>query len=100
AVLEGEPVGPFPTLFQRLSSGFIPDMFNGETLRISTVVVGVVVAFALFVVKLRERASHVRHGMEEEPGAFFLAKQIVFAAVIIWFCWLLASYKGLPNVLV
>jgi len=40
ALLQGESVGPFPTLFQRLSSGFIPDMFNGETLRVSTVVVG------------------------------------------------------------
>jgi putative multiple sugar transport system permease protein len=38
--------------------------------------------------------------MEEEPAAFFLAKNIAFAAVIIWFCYLLASYKGLPNVLI
>ena len=38
--------------------------------------------------------------MEEEPAAFFLAKNIAFAAVIVWFCWMLASYKGLPNVLI
>jgi hypothetical protein len=38
--------------------------------------------------------------MDEEPGAFFIAKNLVFAAVIVWFCWLMASYKGLPNVLV
>ena len=100
ALLQGQSVGPFPQTFQLLSSGFIPDMFNGTELRISSFALGIVVAFVLFAIKLRERAAHVRHGMEEEPGAFFLAKQIVFSAVIVWFCWLLASYKGLPNVLI
>ena len=33
ALLQGESVGPFPTAFQRLSSGFIPDMFNGAELQ-------------------------------------------------------------------
>ncbi len=100
ALLQGRSVGPFPDDFQLLSSGFIPDFFNGETLRTSSLVLGAIVAVALFALKLRERADHVRHAMEEEPGAFFLAKNIAFAAVIVWFCWMLASYKGLPNVLV
>jgi putative multiple sugar transport system permease protein len=100
ALLQGQSVGPFPEEFQLLSSGFIPDFFSGETLRISSLVVGAVVAVLLFGVKLRERAGHVRHQMEDEPGAFFLAKNIAFAAVIVWFCWMLAKYKGLPNVLV
>ena len=100
ALLQGQSVGPFPEEFQLLSSGFIPDVFNGETLRVSSLVLGAVVAVALFVLKLRERAGHVRHEMEEEPGAFFLAKNLAFAAVIVWFCWMLASYKGLPNVLI
>ena len=99
-LLDGRSVGPFPDNFQLLSSGFIPDIFNGETLRVSSLVLGAVVAVALFVLKLRERAGHVRHEMEEEPGAFFLAKNLAFAAVIVWFCWMLASYKGLPNVLI
>jgi len=100
ALLQGQSVGPFPDDFQLLSSGFIPDVFNGQTLRISSLAIGAVVAIALFALKLRERAGHVKHDMEEEPGAFFLAKNIAFAAVIIWFCWKLASYKGLPNVLI
>jgi len=100
ALLQGQSIGPFPEAFQLLSSGFIPDVFNGESLRISSVVLGAVVAAVLFGIKLRERVAHVRHGMEEEPGFFFLAKQAVFAFVIVWFCWLMASYKGLPNVLI
>ncbi len=100
ALLQGQSVGPFPDEFQLLSSGFVPDIFNGQTLRISSLVLGAAVAVALFALKLRERAGHVRHSMEEEPGAFFLAKNIAFAAVIVWFCWMLASYKGLPDVLI
>lgn len=100
ALLDGQSIGPFPDTFQLLSSGFIPDFLHGDSLRLSSLVLGALVAVALFATKLRERAAHVRHGMEEEPGAFFLAKQLAFAAVIVWFSWLLASYKGLPNVLV
>src|SRR3954471_19448828 len=70
ALLQGQSVGPFPEMFQRLSSGFISDPLGGETLRVSSLAIGAFVAVALFALKLRERASHVRHGMEEEPGAF------------------------------
>jgi ABC-type xylose transport system permease subunit len=38
--------------------------------------------------------------METEPYAFFAAKTLLFVAAIVLFSWLLASYKGLPNVLV
>ena len=100
ALLQGQSVGPFPDQFQLLSSGFIPDSFNGETLHTSSLLLGVVVAVVLFALKLRERAGHVKHAMEEEPTAFFLAKNVAFAAAIVWFCWMLASYKGLPDVLV
>jgi putative multiple sugar transport system permease protein len=100
ALLQGRSVGPFPEEFQLLSSGFIPDLFNGESLRISSLALGAAVAIILFVFKLRERAGHVRHAMEEEPAGFFLAKNLAFAVAIIGFCWLLATYKGLPNVLI
>src|SRR5688500_6196034 len=43
ALLQGQSVGPFPGGFQLLSSGFIPDFFNGETLRITSLVIGVAV---------------------------------------------------------
>jgi putative multiple sugar transport system permease protein len=38
--------------------------------------------------------------MENEPFGFFLAMNLVFAAMIVGFSYLLASYKGLPNVLI
>jgi putative multiple sugar transport system permease protein len=99
ALLQGQSVGPFPPTFQLLSSGFIPDWLNGETLRTTSLLAGVLGAFALIVTKLRERANQSRHAMETEPYPFFIAKNLIFVAIIIAFCWKLASYKGLPNVL-
>ena len=100
ALLQGQSVGPFPETFQKLSSGFIPDPFGGDTLRTATLAIGVLAAVALVVFKLRGRAKLTRHGMEQEPYAFFFVKNVLFAVVILFFSWLLASYKGLPNVLV
>jgi putative multiple sugar transport system permease protein len=100
ALLQGQSVGPFPPTFQLLSSGFIPDVFAGENLRLTSILIGAVVAVALMFVKIRARAVQAKHGMEDEPFPFFIGKNLLFAAAIIAFAWLLASYKGLPNVLI
>lgn len=100
ALLAGQSVGPFPEAFQRLSSGFIPDPIGGAALRTTSLVVGALAAAALVFFKLRGRAKLAAHGMAQEPYAFFLAKNLFFAAIILFFSYLLATYKGLPNVLI
>ncbi|KGF77972.1 ABC transporter permease, partial [Massilia sp. JS1662] len=71
-----------------------------DGLRLTSLALGALAAAALLFFKLRGRAQLARHGMETEPFAFFLVKNVVFAAIIVFFSWLLASYKGLPNVLI
>jgi putative multiple sugar transport system permease protein len=100
AVLGGSSVGPFPADFQLLSTGFIPDPFSGENLRILSLVVGVLIALGLLISKVRDRADRIKHGMDTEPTAFFVVKNLVFVAMITAFSYLLSSYKGLPNVLI
>ena len=100
AVLGGSSVGPFPADFQLLSTGFIPDPFSGENLRILSLVVGVLIALGLLISKVRDRADRLKHGMDNEPTAFFVLKNLVFVAMITAFSYLLSSYKGLPNVLI
>ena len=100
ALLQGQSVGPFPEEFQLLSSGFIPDVLEGESLRLTSLVIGLALAAALVWLKLRERTQQTAHGMEGEPFAFFIGKNLVFVAIIVLFAYLLASYKGLPNVLI
>jgi putative multiple sugar transport system permease protein len=100
ALLQGQSVGPFPVEFQRLSSGFIPDVFGGTDLRTTSLLVGLLAAAALGYFSLRGRAQLARHGLDDEPYAFFLGKTLAFVAAIVFLSYLLASYKGLPNVLI
>ena len=100
ALLQGQSVGPFPVEFQRLSSGFIPDPFAGGELRIASLVLGAIAAVALVIAKVRGRANLTSHGMEQEPYLFFILKNAAFALIILFFSYLLSTYKGLPNVLI
>jgi putative multiple sugar transport system permease protein len=100
AVLEGQSVGPFPVVFQRLSSGFVPDVFQGATLRLTSLLLGVLVAAAMVIIAWRERSNLRAHDMDVEPRTLFVARNAAFAVIIVALSWLMASYKGLPNVLV
>jgi len=100
ALLKGQSVGPFPEEFQKLSSGFIPDLLDGSELRWTSLLLGVAVALAMVAVAWRERGQHRQHGMDVEPTVLFAARNTAFAAILVALSWLLASYKGLPNVLI
>src|SRR5262249_14989471 len=100
AVLQGQSVGPFPREFQLISSGFIPDFFSVEGLRVTSLLIGVAIAAVMFVSRPRSRASRISYRMEEEPWPLFLSKNLVFAGLIVALSYLLSSYKGLPNVLI
>ncbi|MGE5866967.1 MAG: multiple monosaccharide ABC transporter permease [Rhizobacter sp.] len=100
ALLQGQSVGPFPEAFQRISSGFLPDPFEGGGTRLLSLGLTVVAAVAWVGFKLRGRARQTRHGMDTEPYAFFLGRTLVFAGLMVTMGWLLSSYRGLPNVLI
>jgi putative multiple sugar transport system permease protein len=110
-ILLGQFVGPFPKDFQSISSGFIPDVVSapllalfgdgiGANFRWTSMLIGLAgAALLIFTGARRWRRARV-HTMETEPLALFLGKNAVFAILIVGFCYLLASYRGLPNVLI
>ena len=100
ALLRGESVGPFPRGFQNISSGFIPDIFNGEGLHITTILIGVILSVLLIWLDMRTRKNQQKYGFEVTPFYFFVIKNIAITAAVMGLCYLMASYKGLPNVLV
>jgi len=101
AILQGQSVGPFPQTFQKLSSGFIPEIFPDTGLLYPTsLAIGALLALALVWQNFRSRARQEAHGIETEPYGFFLFKNLVFFGVIVYFAYLIASHRGLPNVLV
>jgi putative multiple sugar transport system permease protein len=101
AVLQGQSVGPFPATFQKLSSGFIPELFpDAGTLYPTSLAIGAALALGLIYVGVKTRARRASHGVEIEPAGFFMLKNAVLFGVIIYFTYLIASHRGLPNVLV
>lgn len=99
-VLQGEAVGPFPVPFQRLSTGFIPDFFNVPGFHLTTMLIGILVVILLVIVDYRSRKNQERYGFEVPSIYFFIAKNALIAAAVLGLSYLLASYKGFPNVLV
>ena len=100
ALLNGQSVGPFPETFQKLSSGFIPDVFGGTDLRLTSLLLGVLVVLTMVVMAWRVRGNQQLHGMETEPMVLFASRNAVFGMILVALSWLLATYKGLPNVLI
>lgn len=101
-MLKGLTLGPFPEQFQRISSGFVPDILgmpkgalNGTTL----IAGGLAVAFYC-VSQIARRASHKRNGFEVPPLAAFVAKMALMTLVIVLATFWLARYKGLPIIFV
>ncbi len=98
-LLEGQSVGPFPPSFQQLSTGFVGDVFTEGRPNWTAALLGAAGAAAIVWMAARARGRRVRYGIEDEPLGFFLAKNGLDAAAIVYVAWLLATYRGLPNVL-
>jgi putative multiple sugar transport system permease protein len=104
AVLGGASVGPFPKSFQLLSSGFVPDVLNGtlagQPFNFLAMAIGLATTALIVYFNVRERRNQLQHGLAEEPQLIFYGRNVLIAVAFIGFAFLMARYKGLPNVLV
>lgn len=100
AFLEGQSVGPFPKVFQKLSTGFVTDFFGPDKPNYTALLLGIIGASAIVFLASRARLRAQKYGIEDEPLSFFVAKNVSIAAAIIYISYLLSTYRGLPNVLI
>ncbi len=98
-ILGGASVGPFPKEFQLLSSGFIPGLIPGS-FNVLSLALGILVTVLIIYFNVRERRNQQAHDLAEEPSAIFIGRNALVAVGFLAFSYLLASYKGLPNVLI
>jgi putative multiple sugar transport system permease protein len=105
-MLQGQFVGPFAKGFQAISAGFIPDFSDFGFLKREpqfywlSMTIGILGAALLIYTSTRRWMRDNAQAMETEPFALFVGKNIIFAILIVGFSYLLASNKGLPNVLI
>ena len=104
SVLGGASVGPFPKMFQLLSSGYLPDVFSidlfGGPFNLLALLLGVISTAAIVFFNFKERRSQLQHGLAEEPSIIFAGRNLLIAVAFIGFSLLMAKYRGLPNVLI
>jgi putative multiple sugar transport system permease protein len=114
-ILGGKSIGPFPPEFQALSSGFITDYIallfqptayklpaslGGGPFHLTTALIGILIVLALIFFTVRTRRNREARGYETEPFVLFLVKIVLITALTLFFAYTMASYKGLPNVLI
>ncbi len=111
-LLEGQSVGPFPKEFQVIATGFVPDVFPaglGESLaeifgarkvNVLALTSGLAAAALVVWLGLRQRAQNQVYGIEDEPKSFFIARNLIVAAALIFVMYKLSLFRGLPNVLI
>jgi putative multiple sugar transport system permease protein len=105
-ILKGQSKGPYPRVFQALSSGYIPDPFGGlplgeeVTLHILTLIIGIAITLLIIVGEIRKRRKQKSYNFEVPPPGIWLAKVVFLSAVILAFSVVFALYRGIPNILI
>jgi len=97
-VLNGETVGGLPTQFEAMGNGFLPEIGPDTGLHNLTLLLGVVLSAFVLWIETRRRASATRYNFDVPPVGLFAAKLVLEVAVIMYFFYLLAQYRGLPVV--
>jgi putative multiple sugar transport system permease protein len=98
--LKGTSVAPFPTGFQKISAGFIPDIFNGRSYHITTILIGLIFSGIYAAYEIYRRNSQMKYGFGVLPRQLFGCKLFIIIGSINAFTFVLSKYKGIPNVLV
>ncbi|PTQ85369.1 putative multiple sugar transport system permease protein [Trichococcus patagoniensis] len=98
-VLGGQSLAPFPAIFQKISTGYLPDLTDGS-IHLLTMILGVLIAAALVFGQWRTREKRKNNLFEVESMNAFTLKAVMTAVVMIGVTYIFASYQGYPVILV
>ncbi|MBW8845462.1 MAG: sugar ABC transporter permease [Burkholderiales bacterium] len=99
ALLGGQSVGPFPESFQILSSGFLPELVTAADGHPTSLAIGLCLVLAIAVKEFAARRRAAAVGAAPEPWVLFSLRLLAQSGALAGLVWLMASYKGLPTVL-
>ncbi len=99
-VLKGTSLAPLPAGYTFLASGFLPDSKSLGGLNVLAIACGIIASLLYILKEFNSRMNKRKYGFEVSPYIIFIPQIIVIVAVINAFTFALASYKGIPMVLV
>ncbi|NGZ77593.1 multiple monosaccharide ABC transporter permease [Saccharibacillus alkalitolerans] len=98
-VLEGQSISPFPGGFTKISSGFVPNLADTAT-NLVAILAGVAFTVLYIWSEVRGRREQLKYNFEVSSSGLFIAKLVLISLVLNLFTFMLASYAGIPNILV
>lgn len=99
-VLQGTSLAPLPDGYTFMASGFIPDFTGAGKLNILSIILGIIASVLYVLREVNNRRNKKKYGFETSSSQAFIAQIVAIVAVINAFTISLASYKGIPMVLV
>ncbi|MFG3258933.1 multiple monosaccharide ABC transporter permease [Streptomyces sp. NPDC048172] len=98
-VLEGQSIAPFPKGFQNIAQGFIPEMGPYTQYHNPTLLLGVLVVVFLLLQEWRDRRRQLAYELDVLPFNIWVLKCVAIVAAVVAFTLTLASFRGVPVVL-
>ncbi|WP_318841583.1 multiple monosaccharide ABC transporter permease [Metabacillus halosaccharovorans] len=98
-VLEGKSIAPFPESFQKISSGFIPDIGSGS-IHVLTLIIGFALSIIYVFTQIKSRRTEKKYNVEVSSTGMFVLKLVGLVAILNIFTYVLATYEGIPNILI
>ena len=103
-VLQGYAVSVTDTAFLNIFGGgaecYIPDFFGGETMNMTCLIAGVLIAAVYILVTVKTRISRKKKGYETGSLTGDAVKAVVISALIIWLFYKLANFRGISAALI
>lgn len=82
--------------FNALSNGFIPDITDGESFHLVTMIIGVALVLAMAYSQFKNRKNKIKYDFDVPSAPVFVFKLVALSVIIMVVMWTLASYQGLP----
>ncbi|MEJ8661492.1 MULTISPECIES: multiple monosaccharide ABC transporter permease [Streptomyces] len=98
-LLGSRSLGPFPEGFQEISTGYLPEVGPQTNYHNLTLLLGLVLIVFAVAQEVRDRRRQQSYELDVLPRSLFLTKCVAMAAAVLAFTLTLASYRGVPVVL-
>ncbi len=102
-LLQSQTKGPLPKDFVFIGAGFLPTVkvnLGGTEVDLICLVVAAIVSVAVIMLEVRDINTKKKYGFAQTPAWQLAAKNIVILVIVWFFFYKLASYSGIPFVLV
>lgn len=100
-VLGGQSLAPFPRDFQKISTGYLPEiMVSSSGMHFLTLVLGLVLAAGLVFFQWKAREKRKKNLFEVPSMNAFIFKAILTVGIVLGMSYIFASYQGFPIILI